>query len=137
VGARENAALAREYLARVSRRDPRFAELLADDVVWWTPPGSTHGGGAREGKAAVLEFMRHGSAKYSASAKLELEIEAIVADDDWAAAQVVLRTQTARGTPYTNYLHIAFRIRDGRIALAREYSDTLHTARSFTPDELA
>ena len=137
MSARENAAIARDYLERVGRRDPSFADLLADDVVWWTPPGSAHGGGAREGKAAVLEFVRHGSQKYSASAKLELEIEQIVADEDWACAQLVLRTATARGTPYTNYLHIAFRIRGGQIALAREYSDTLRTANSFTPEELA
>jgi ketosteroid isomerase-like protein len=137
MGARETAAVAREYLERVGRRDPSFADLLADDAVWWTPPGSAHGGGAREGRGAVLEFVRRGSLKYSASAKLELEIERIVADDEWACAQVVLRTATARGAPYTNYLHIAFRIRDGRISLAREYSDTLHTARTFAPEELA
>lgn len=137
MGASENEALVREYVARVVNRDPGFADLLADDVVWWTPPGTAHGGGAREGKAAVLEFIRHGSAKYSANAKFELEIEAIVANDEWASAQLVLRTETARGTPYVNHLHIAFRIRDGKIARGREYSDTLHTFRSFGPEELA
>jgi ketosteroid isomerase-like protein len=137
VGARENEALVREYLGRVTRGDPAFADLLADDVAWWTPPGTAHGGGSREGKEAVLAFIRHGSAKYSSRAKFELEIEAIVANDDWACAQLVLRTETARGAPYVNYLHIAFRIRGGRIALGREYSDTLLAFRSFTPEELA
>jgi ketosteroid isomerase-like protein len=137
MGARENEALVREYLARVGRGDPGFADLLADDVVWWTPPGTAHGGGSREGKDAVLAFIRHGSAKYSTDAKFELEIEAIVADEEWACAQLVLRTETARGAPYVNWLHIAFRIRAGRIALAREYSDTLLAFRSFTPEELA
>lgn len=137
MGARENQALVREYLARVARGDPGFADLFADDVVWWTPPGTAHGGGSRQGKAAVLEFIRHGSAKYSSSAKFELETEALVADDEWVCAQLVLRTETARGAPYVNWLHIAFRIRDGRIALAREYSDTLLAFQTFTPEELA
>ncbi len=135
MGAAENAALAREYLARVSRGDPSFADLLADDVVWWTPPGSNHGGGAREGKPAVLAFMREGSRKYAAP--LQLEVEQVVADEAWAAVQVVLHTRTPRDEPFTNYLHIAFRFRDGRIVLAREYSDTQRAAGAFTAEELA
>jgi ketosteroid isomerase-like protein len=134
--AQQNAAVARQYLERASRRDPSYADLLAEDVIWWTPPGSNHGGGARIGKAAVMEFARRGSVKYSASTPLEMLIERVVADDHWACAQIVLRTQTARGDPYTNDIHIAFRIREGRIVLAREYSDTGQAARVFSAEEL-
>jgi ketosteroid isomerase-like protein len=123
VGARENTALIEEYLARIGRRDPRFAELLADDVVWWVPPGSDAGGTYR-GKPAVLEFIAKGAGKYASDPPLRFEIERIVADDEWACAQLVLQARTAAGRDYRNYLHIAFQIRDGRIALAREYVDT-------------
>ena len=83
----------------------------------------------------VLDFMQQGSRKYAA--KLDFEVEHIVADDEWASVQLVLRTRTPRGEPFTNYLHIAFRFRDGRIVLAREYSDTRRAAEAFTAEELA
>ena len=53
MGAAANKARVRDYFARLAAGDPNLPGLLADDVVWWIPPGSKLGGTLR-GKAAVL-----------------------------------------------------------------------------------
>jgi len=130
VGAPENRALIREYLDRIGRGDPSFSDLFADDIVWWVPPGSENGG-TYEGKAAVLELIGGGLGQYSSSDPMKFIIEEIVADEDWASVQLILEAKTAKGDDYRNFYHIAFRIRDGRIALAKEYLDTKHSADIF------
>jgi len=119
-----------EYLARIGRGDPRFEELLADDVEWWVPPGS-HAGGTYRGKAAVLGLIRDGGSKYAADAPLRFTIEQIVAEGEWACVQAVLDARTAGGKDYRNYFHLAFRVRGGQIALAREHLDTAHARDVF------
>lgn len=123
MGASENAALVREYIRRISSGDPSFQKLLADDVVWWVPPGS-HAGGTYQGKQRVLEFIGSGTGRYAADTPIEITIEQVVADDEWACVQMVLEARTAAGRDYRNHLHIAFQIRDGEIVLAKEYPDT-------------
>jgi uncharacterized protein len=122
-------SVVREYLERIGRGDPRFEELLADDVEWWVLPGSQAGGTYR-GKAAVLGLIRDGSVKY-APGSLRFTIEQIVAEGDWVCVQAVLDARTARGAGYRNYFHLAFRVRGDRIALAREYLDTQHANDTF------
>ena len=133
MGARENKELVLEYLARIGARDASFEKLLADDVVWWVPPGSA-GGGTYRGKAKVLEFINSGSEKYSSSAPFEMTIEQVVADDEWASVQLVIDTKTARGRDYRNHYHIAFQIRDGEIILGKEYPDTQHAHEVFSAE---
>ena len=130
MGSPESANVVQEYLARIGRGDPRFEELLADDVVWWVPRGSKAGGTYR-GKAEVMQLITGGSAKYAAGEPLKMTIEQVVAQDDWACVQMVLDARTARGDDYRNYFHIAFQVRDGQIVLAREYLDTQHANEAF------
>ena len=133
MGARENTALVEEYLTRIGKQDPSFEKLLADDVVWWVPPGSEAGGTYR-GKATVLDFIRSGSGKYSATAPFEITIERVVADDEWAAVQLIIDTKTADGRDYRNHYHIAFEIRDGEIVFAKEYPDTKYAHDVFAQE---
>jgi len=130
MGARENAALVCEYLARVSRGDPSFSDLFADDIVWWVTPGSK-AGGTYEGRAAVLEMIGAGVERYAAGAPLTFEIERVVADDEWASVQLVLEARTAAGRAYRNHYHIAFQLRAGAIVYAKEYLDTKVAADAF------
>jgi ketosteroid isomerase-like protein len=123
-------AVVREYLDRIGKGDPRFEELLADEIVWWVPPGSEAGGTYR-GKDAVLGLIRSGSVKYAAGEPLRFEVERIVAEGEWVCVQTVLEARTARGRDYRNYFHLAFQVRSGRIVLAREYLDTQHANDAF------
>ena len=120
-----NKELVRRYLRAMSSGDPALPELLTEDVTWWVPPSSPLGG-LHEGKAKVLELMGSGVSLYDASVPFEIEIEAIVADAEWVALQMVMRARTAKGAAYRNHYHWAFRIRDGRICAVKEYVDTLY-----------
>jgi uncharacterized protein len=108
--------------------DPSLPELLTDDVTWWVPPSSPLGG-LREGKAAVLALMASGVGLYDASVPFRIEVEAMVADEEWVAVQMVMTARTARGADYRNHYHWAFRVRGGRICAVKEYVDTLYAQR--------
>jgi uncharacterized protein len=123
-----NKQLVQRYLRAMSTGDPGLPDLLTDDVTWWVPPSSPLGG-LREGKASVLELMARGVGLYDTSAPFEIEVEAMVAEGDWVAVQMVMGARTAKGQPYRNYYHFAFRVRDGRICGVKEYVDTLYAQR--------
>lgn len=125
MGAEANKALIAEYFARVGSGDPSLPELLADDVVWWIPPGSKLGG-TRRGKPAVMEVMGRAFELYAPGEPLRIQIEQIVAEDDHVCVQFVLEARTAAGRDYRNHYHIAFEVRDGRIVLVKEYVDTAY-----------
>ncbi|MBM4384183.1 MAG: nuclear transport factor 2 family protein [Deltaproteobacteria bacterium] len=120
-----NKQLVRDYLRAMASGDPKLPELFTEDVTWWVPPSSPLGG-LRQGKAAVLELMGSGIGLYDTTVPFGIEVEAIVADEDWVALQMVMTARTARGAAYRNYYHWAFRIRGGRICAVKEYVDTLY-----------
>ena len=123
-----NKAVVHEYLRAMSSGDPRLPELLTEDVTWWVPPSSPLGG-LREGKAKVLELMASGVGLYDMTVPFEIEVEAVVGDGDWVAVQMVMSARTAKGQPYRNHYHFAFRLRDGKICAVKEYVDTLYAQR--------
>ena len=110
--------------------DPTLPDLLADDASWWVPPSSPMGG-THQGKEAVLALMGGGIDLYDADVPIQIEIEEIVAEGEWVCVQLILEAKTAKGDDYRNFYHIAFRIRDGRIAQAKEYLDTKYAADVF------
>jgi ketosteroid isomerase-like protein len=125
-----NKALVRRFFEGMSRGDASLPELLADDVAWWVPP-TANLGGLYEGKAKVLGLMGSGVALYDAKTPMKVEIEQLVAEGEWVCVQMVLEARTARGEDYRNHYHFAFRVRDGRIALVKEYVDTLYADRKL------
>jgi hypothetical protein len=125
MGTAANKALIREYFARVESGDPRLAELLAEDVVWWIPQGSKLGGTLR-GRSRVVEVMTGALALYSRDHPFRIEVDQVVAEEDWVCVQFVIDARTASGLPYRNDYHIAFELRDGRIARVKEYVDTAY-----------
>ena len=128
----DNKRVVRRYFDAVRNADPDLPELLAEDISWWVPPGSALGG-LYNGKEAVLELMSSGIGLYDASHPMELEIDQMIAEDDWVSVQLTLEARTARGEPYQNYYHFAFRVRDGRICEAREHLDTLYAQQKLFP----
>ena len=123
-----NKELVRRYLRAMSSGDPALPELLTEDVTWWVPPSSPLGG-LKEGKPAVLALMGSGIGLYDATVPFGIEVEAMVADDEWVAVQMVMTARTAKGADYRNFYHWAFRVRDGRICAVKEYVDTLYAQR--------
>jgi ketosteroid isomerase-like protein len=123
-----NKDLVRRYLRAMSSGDPSLPGLLTDDVTWWVPPSSPLGG-LSEGKPAVLALMGNGIGLYDVTVPFGIEVEAMVADDEWVAVQMVMTARTAKGADYRNFYHWAFRVRDGRICAVKEYVDTLYAQR--------
>jgi ketosteroid isomerase-like protein len=123
-----NKQLVQRYLRAMSSGDPALPDLLTDDVTWWVPPSSPLGG-LREGKAQVLALMASGVGLYDMSVPFQIEIEALVADGEWVAVQMVMTARTAKGQPYRNFYHFAFRVRGGKICAVKEYVDTLYAQR--------
>ncbi|NQZ98609.1 MAG: nuclear transport factor 2 family protein [Myxococcales bacterium] len=121
----ENKAIVRVYFDKMTSGAVDLPDLLADDVTWWVPPSSKLGG-THEGKAAVLELMGSGVDLYDADTPLDVEIEQMVAEDDWVTVQTTITGKTARGEDYRNHYHFAFQLRDGKIVLVKEYVDTLY-----------
>lgn len=125
MGTAESKALVREYFDRIASGDPRLPDLLADDVVWWIPPGSRLGGTLR-GKPAVLELMARAFALFAPEPAPKIELDRMVAEDDCVCVQFQIRARSAQGREYHNFYHLAFELRDGRIAGVKEYVDTAY-----------
>jgi len=121
MGIEENKALVREYFRRMQAGEPTVAEVMDDEITWWVPQSSELGGTHR-GKAKVLELMGKGVDLYQLPMKIQ--VEEMVAERDWVCVQLVVEAKTAKGRPYRNDYHFAFRVRNGRIAAVREYVDT-------------
>jgi ketosteroid isomerase-like protein len=125
MSAADNKRLVRRYFEAMRSDRVGLPELLADDVTWWAPSSSALGG-LSAGRAAVLERMASGVGLYDSSHPMDVTIEQMVAEDDWVSVQMTLEARTARGEPYRNHYHFAFRIEDRRIREVREHLDTLY-----------
>lgn len=130
MSAETNKNLVRRFFDAMSRGDASLPDLMADDVAWWVPPGANLGG-LYEGKAKVLALMASGIDLYDRNTPMKVEIEQLVSEGEWVTVQMVLSARTARGEDYRNHYHFAFRVRDGRIALVKEYVDTLYADRKL------
>jgi ketosteroid isomerase-like protein len=118
-----NKRLIETYFDKIAKGDPTLPEMLADDVVWWVPPGSDMAGTYR-GKPAVLEMMGKGIGLYSPTEPMRISVEKIVAEGDDVCVQFVLEATTAKGRRYRNHYHFAFALRGGKISSVKEYVDT-------------
>jgi ketosteroid isomerase-like protein len=123
MGAAENKKLIRTYFKRIATGDPKLAEMLADDVAWWVPPGSAMAG-TYEGKAKVLELMGSGIGLYDPTVPMKITVEDMVAEGSSVCVQFVLEAKTAKGRDYRNHYHFVFKLRRGKIVLVKEYVDT-------------
>jgi len=125
MSAADNKRLVRRYFEAMRSDSSGLPELLAEDVTWWAPSSSALGG-LWAGRQAVLDRMASGAGLYDSGHPMDVTIEQMVAEDDWVSVQMTLEARTARGEPYRNHYHFAFRIEDRRIREVREHLDTLY-----------
>ena len=115
--------LIKTYFKRIQTGDPTLPDLLADDVVWWVPPGSDMAG-TYEGKAKVLELMGSGIGLYDQTVPMQIDVQEMVAEGSTVCVQFVLSARTAKGRDYRNHYHFVFKTRRGKISAVKEYVDT-------------
>ena len=124
--AEESKAAVRAYFDRALAGDPTLPELLADDVVWWVPPGSPLAG-THQGRAAVLAMLAKAFALYDVPT-MKLELPLLFAEGPHVCVLFRLAARTAKGAPHAADYLAYFRVEDGRIREVREFFDT-HTVR--------
>lgn len=123
MSASENKDLIESYFQKIATGAPDLPDLLADDIVWWVPPGSDMAG-TYEGKAKVLELMGSGVNLYDPSEPMTIDVEEMVAEGDTVCVQFVLSAKTAKGRDYKNHYHFVFKLAHGKICRVKEYVDT-------------
>jgi steroid delta-isomerase-like uncharacterized protein len=106
-------ALVRAYNARSVEE---VAGLYGDDAVYWDP---LHPEGVR-GRAAIRELL---VSLFDAYPDERLEIEALVADDRQAVAELLSTGTAPGGRPFRLALTEVYAVQDGRIVSCRAYFD--------------
>jgi ketosteroid isomerase-like protein len=113
-----------------------MAQFLTEDIVRYGPrPTFVEGNpreaeGLAEGPAAGRERVMRGwlpeflPYQYGS---IEVDIEHILAEGDYVAAQYVMRARTRRGEPYENFYFMLYLCEGGRIKAYWEYVDTLYS----------
>jgi len=99
---------------------------FAEDAVWRIDAGDLPISGTYEGREAIVDgFLAQGLANYDPES-IEIDVTAMVAEDDKVALQWTTRARTVAGRSYENGCFALFEVRDGAIASVREYMDTLY-----------
>lgn len=125
----DNKALIKSYFDTMTSAG-NVAELFADNICWWVPPGSGLSGTHR-GKDAVLAFLGGGVDYYDQNTPMVVTIDHMIAEDDWVSCEFVLEAKTAGGKSYKNYYHFAFQVENGLIRAVKEYLDTHYAFETF------
>jgi ketosteroid isomerase-like protein len=121
----------------------RMGQFVTDDVVRWGPRPSFLEGPPRDaalfdpgparGRDRQLLGWKPEHALYEPGST-QIEIERMVAEGNFVAAQYILRARTRRGLPYENYYHFLYECEHGRIKTIYEYVDTLYSQRTLFDD---
>ena len=118
--------MAREFFARLSKRDITGAlELVDDDASWWLAgqPDLMPSSGTYTKERLGRLFGRMMSRLPDGMA---MTVRSTITEGDRIALEVFSDAVLDNGRPYHNEYHFAMRVADGRIADVREYNDTQH-----------
>lgn len=129
-----NKALVRAFLEAFSTGDiDRLTAMMAEDGSWWVS-GSIAGMSGSYGREPLAALLRQVKGVY-ASGALRITPERMTAEGNRVAVEASCRETLADGRVYANRYHFLFEIADGRVALVKEYMDTLHAREIFFPDQ--
>jgi uncharacterized protein len=126
--AEENKALVEEFYRRMNER--RYAdmwELFTADAKWGGGRASTDDFGSIDGMKTIMVdpmpvFVDGG---------IDFTVHALTAEGDRVAAEVESYAPLVNGKVYNNHYHMLFEIREGKIAVVKEYADTAHARDIF------
>jgi ketosteroid isomerase-like protein len=103
-----------------------IGKLVTDDVIWWVNGGGQDGQ-YFYGKEASLKLIGVVGDNLVDS-KIRLEILGMIAEGDRVAVEVRSYGTMKNGNEYRNSYHEIYEIRDGLVALCKEYADTKYSA---------
>jgi len=118
-----NKALVLEFYRLMNER--RFEEmwaLFAPDARWG-------GGRASTDEFAPIDRMKSimvDPMPIFVGGGIAFTVHALTAEGDRVAAEVESYAPLVNGKVYNNHYHMLFEIRDGKVAIVKEYADTAH-----------
>jgi uncharacterized protein len=125
------------YQAYTSKDPQRITSLLHEDVVWIAPAGNATQVALGMGNAAdagvpngsndldrntIVQFMAYNFPRLFRDVKIEPK--SLVAEGNTVLMEHRLSAILANGRTYVNDYCFAFEVRDGKVAVIREYMDT-------------
>jgi uncharacterized protein len=114
----DNIAKARAFFDALSASGFRGARaLLADDFEWW----SAGAGNIQD----QLEAMQ-GAAEREIAEPVRFKVLGVTAQGARVAVEVEGLGRLRNGKTYHNFYHFLLVVRDGKIAMVKEYHDTKH-----------
>jgi ketosteroid isomerase-like protein len=119
-----NRQVAKEFLTTMRDHGGLDASLITDDFQWWA---SYHHGvmNCSEIKATVASIS-------SRMPQLpEMTVVGTTAEGERVAVELSGKCELADGTRYDNTYHFVILLREGRVRMVREYSDTKLASDAF------
>jgi hypothetical protein len=128
MGVEENKALVLEFYRLMNGRQyEEMWELFTPDAKWGGGRASADDfAGIDRMKAIMVDPM-----PVFVDGGIGFTVHALTAEGDRVAAEVESFAPLVNGKVYNNHYHMLFEIRDGRIAVVKEYADTAHAREVF------
>jgi ketosteroid isomerase-like protein len=123
-------AVVRRFFATLSTGDfPAIGEFFDDDSVW-AVNNVDRGHPARRGRRAIIdEFLQPVREGLFEPGDPKVEIQRLLVDGDWVAAETIGRGTLRNGKPYENSYAFTLQVDGQTIRYMREYMDTAYAAR--------
>lgn len=127
----DNKQIVREFCDhfRTSNADG-LIDAMTEDATWWVN-GKPHlfSSAGKKTKAEAARMFRNMFSAYTNG--LDMRIINMVGEGDSIAAETRSQAITKSGKVYENEYFFLFKIRDGKIAIVREYTDLMHVQETF------
>lgn len=120
------------YVAALQAQDSdALRDFFAEDATWTLQAGQLPISGTWVGRDRIMDgFFRMAMSHYEPGS-VEVEVTAMLAEDDQVVLQWTSRARTRDGRPYENGCIGVFTVRHGTIRAVREYMDTLYASDAF------
>ncbi len=124
----DNKQVVREFWNAFSNSDFETAlSLLTDDVSWWVS-GSTGISGTYD-KAGLKELFTNVAGGTKSGVQVIPSV--MTAEEDRVAMEARSEAETLEGKFYRNDYHFSMVVRDGKLAVVKEYMDPEHVREVF------
>jgi hypothetical protein len=114
------------YVEALQRGDiDAVRDSFGEQATWWLA-GELPLSGTWRGRARIIDEFLASALRYFDSETVSIEVTNVLAEGEQVALEWITRGRTAGGRDYENFYSAIFVVREGRIQVVREYTDTLH-----------
>ncbi|MBO2454238.1 nuclear transport factor 2 family protein [Actinomadura barringtoniae] len=116
----------RYFDALANGKDEIVRDSFAEDATWWYA-GELPMSGTWNGREQIVDgFLGSAYDLLDPDKEVGIEVTEVIATGDHVIVEWTSSATVKNGNPYLNHNIGVFVVRDGRIAVAREYADTQH-----------